>query len=364
MPRLVKIILDSNTFKYNRQENLIKIFRSELDDLRVFIETNKLAQSVELQIPEVAIQECLYSRLRDIDTTISEVKIKIEGLKTVKAKFGQVDCESPDYKSILERETKNTLKKLNIGTLKYAKSDVALIVDRAYHKIPPFMREKDSSDKGFKDSLMWLSILRDAKQNPSHDYILVSADRGFQQKDELEKEFTQYPEQKINFLSSTEELTTYLDKHFNLDLEIQNRNEEIKQEVKRLSGDIMVQFNTSLDREGFYAGGVLNRVTLLNSSDNTGKDQYNLKDLTDLSVSEIGSNMYRISAVLTVREVSKKIYNSWAIHEPGSVINFRHRTSDVKQFAIELTYHRNIQQIDLTSRSERSIYDPLMFEGN
>ena len=66
-------------------------------------------------------------------------------------------------------------------------------MNRAAKKIPPFQREGNSSDKGFKDTLVWLSILEYFKSNGENEVIFVSDDNGFRKETEtLYKEFEEH----------------------------------------------------------------------------------------------------------------------------------------------------------------------------
>ena len=64
------------------------------------------------------------------------------------------------------------------------------VLERAYKKIPPFSNVDNASDKGFKDSLIWLSLLSYFKENGENTVLFVSSDNGFKNNaDFLCKEF-------------------------------------------------------------------------------------------------------------------------------------------------------------------------------
>lgn len=71
------------------------------------------------------------------------------------------------------------------------------VLDRSYMKTPPFIQGE--TDKGFKDSLMWLSILDYFKSNGEDEVVFVSDDRGFKESKEfLCDEFAHETGKKIN----------------------------------------------------------------------------------------------------------------------------------------------------------------------
>lgn len=65
------------------------------------------------------------------------------------------------------------------------------IIDRANKRLPPFSAAKDASDKGFKDCLLWLSMLAFFKDNGEDEVVFVTDDKSaFRNNTEfLQKEF-------------------------------------------------------------------------------------------------------------------------------------------------------------------------------
>ena len=70
------------------------------------------------------------------------------------------------------------------------------IIERAFEKKPPFEGRDKKSDKGFKDALLWESILEFSSKHNQAKIIYYSKDNAFGE--ELEKEFAHnYPEASI-----------------------------------------------------------------------------------------------------------------------------------------------------------------------
>ena len=84
------------------------------------------------------------------------------------------------------------------------------IVNRALDKKPPFLGEDKASDKGFKDALLWESILDFTVKHENADIIFYTKDNGF--KDALVGEFTQtFPDASVTICSKEEEIRTKLE---------------------------------------------------------------------------------------------------------------------------------------------------------
>ena len=67
------------------------------------------------------------------------------------------------------------------------------VLDRAFKKLPLFSKADNASDKGFKDTLIWLSVLSYFKENGENTVFFVSGDKGFRDNAEiLCKEFKEF----------------------------------------------------------------------------------------------------------------------------------------------------------------------------
>lgn len=77
-------------------------------------------------------------------------------------------------------------------------STFSKILDRVYKKVPPFLSVDGASDKGFKDSLIWLSLLEFFKSSGEDDVVFVTNDNGFRKNtDALCKEFREFTRKSI-----------------------------------------------------------------------------------------------------------------------------------------------------------------------
>ncbi len=83
-----------------------------------------------------------------------------------------------------------------------SKSILETALDRANKKIPPFVVEA-KSDKGFKDTLIWLSILEYFKDNGENDVVFLTNDGGFLKASErLAAEFNERTGKNIEILEN------------------------------------------------------------------------------------------------------------------------------------------------------------------
>lgn len=107
-----------------------------------------------------------------------------------------------DYRSQLEARRQQYLNYNEVNLLPICNENrFSSIVNRALNKKAPFLGAKGSSDKGFKDAVIWESILEYALKNKG-DYIFISDDKGF--KEELILEFRQVTGLQIEILNKAE----------------------------------------------------------------------------------------------------------------------------------------------------------------
>lgn len=162
------LILDTNFIVENKKE-----FDSKY---------NNLSKTYDVYVSEVSINERVSQRWRELKKKYDDIeKIKLENndiVKNVYFKINFKDKASQDEK--ISRKAYKDLIQDKIIDMPSNTDLFSVVLDRAYKKIPPFINEENSSDKGFKDTLLWLSILayfRDKKI--SSKVYLVTNDNGF-----------------------------------------------------------------------------------------------------------------------------------------------------------------------------------------
>ncbi|MDR0462540.1 MAG: PIN domain-containing protein [Christensenellaceae bacterium] len=144
----------------------------------------------EITIEERIAQERIEIR-RDY-AKIEEVKSKYSHIADVSFKQSLEDR----IKTRVETLLKNYKSVIGDNIIKFDKSEkeFSLVLERAYDKIPPFSQssqgDKNPSDKGFKDTLLWFSLLRYFEKERGKEVILITNDNGFIKNAEyLQKEF-------------------------------------------------------------------------------------------------------------------------------------------------------------------------------
>lgn len=160
-----------------------------------FINNNGLSDFVELAIPKIAFDELKKQKLRSY---FSDFKIFSE-IQTLLTKLPYANKDKiviPDtgfnyQQHIEEKATKylstKKIRVIEIPDNEHLKDVFQRIINRALNTKPPFQKHGDRSDVGFKDALIWESILSYPHIGDFDKVILFTNDNCFS--GECEKEF-------------------------------------------------------------------------------------------------------------------------------------------------------------------------------
>lgn len=153
---------------------------------------DKLKEKFSVYITQVSIDERIAQNCRDLKAQFDEAeKCKVKFIHFATISFKKTyEEESEFYQEGMQTKYENYFGD-NIIPFTKGGETLTTIIDRANRRLPPFSAAKDASDKGFKDCLLWLSMLAYFKDNGEDDVIFVTDDKSaFRNNTEyLQKEF-------------------------------------------------------------------------------------------------------------------------------------------------------------------------------
>lgn len=171
---MICVFLDSNILHSKSTDFTKARFAEKLEELIGEIEVNDLYTYVKLVIPQLVISELRRQQIDDCSEVVRTLrKIKVTN---------QVIELPQDYEKICDLIFDETLDRLHDGTVKvdvapYPPNEVLQgLIQRAISKDPPFEGKEKESDKGFKDALIWESLLDYKRLNPKNILVLYSRD--------------------------------------------------------------------------------------------------------------------------------------------------------------------------------------------
>lgn len=149
---------------------------------------------VVLAIPSVVWNEMEKQIIEKHDELLISYKSTIT--KRIFPEYSIVENLGIDYPQYIKKQIDTYKSEISNGINKVMELPVASkgrfesIVNRAFNKLPPFEGKDKKSDKGFKDALLWESILEFALNNSNSRIIYYSKDNAFDEI--LLKEFTEF----------------------------------------------------------------------------------------------------------------------------------------------------------------------------
>jgi hypothetical protein len=169
-------------------------FGSEFKQMASFIKSNGLTEFIDIAVPEIAIQELLQQKIESYERdceNLSAIKTRLSELMAaenvqIELPAATVDCRSHLVPKVDTFVNGNGVKVMELPDARL--SDIFKeVMQRAIEKQPPFKQSNKSSDIGFKDVIIWESILNYSSLSNYEKLIFISGDGIFdvQCKDEF-----------------------------------------------------------------------------------------------------------------------------------------------------------------------------------
>lgn len=204
------LVFDTNVL-YVKYENIPNFsdfsfsgtFNSFLDE----IEELDIYDTVSVSIPDIVWLESKQQNIEAYNKKIEEVQNAHR--KTCLPFHKLIIDETKNYEDYLDLQIENykeglRQRQVKVESLKLPSRDrYGSIIKRALEKRPPFEGKDKKSDKGFKDTLLWESIIEYKKQNRTAKIILYTNDAIFN--NELQMEFKNLFDDEILIFGSKNE---------------------------------------------------------------------------------------------------------------------------------------------------------------
>lgn len=171
---MISIVLDTNILFSNGTDFTKAQFYDKVDEVIGELESNDLYDEIQILIPQIVIDELFVQQMDKYNESIN----KIRNLKLPNVTIGYLD----DYEKFLRNLFSEAIKLLSNGQVRFKiidyPQDIALpyIISRAIRKGAPFEGKEKASDKGFKDVILWESLLLYKQQHATDTMILFSKD--------------------------------------------------------------------------------------------------------------------------------------------------------------------------------------------
>ena len=190
------IIFDTNALYLRSKDFATFSVNKRVLDLKGKIELRDVVDEFIILVPEVSVEELFIQQLNEFEQSKNELQDKYSSFKSIDTI--NLKISDFEYEQFLEAEKEKFLSGNNIFKIPICnESRFKEIVKRALRKQPPFEGKDKQSDKGFKDVLIWESILEYSEDNQFNIHF-VTNDKGFKQT--LIKEFKSRVGREIKFI--------------------------------------------------------------------------------------------------------------------------------------------------------------------
>ena len=294
------LIFDTNALfqAYERKADFTAFsFNATFENVIDMINKLDIYNQVTIAIPSVVWNEMEKQIIEKHDELLKNYKNTIS--KKLFPEYSICENSEINYPEYIKNKIEEYKKEISKGVNEVIEIPIASnnrfesIVNRAFSKLPPFEGKDKKSDKGFKDALLWESVLEFALKHPKSKIIYYSKDNAFG--NFLLKEFTESVADSLLFICKNEdEVKTQLemwakeiDKYSYQPIEDFDENKEI---VEWLNSE---DFITQIMSRGF---GLVENGRLISSTTAHLIDIDNIECMT----SNEDSKEYYIEGVLQV----------------------------------------------------------------
>jgi len=354
-----KIFLDTNRL-FNKNAPLNEVFNYQIPELVSFLEENGIREIVDICLPEIVVKERVQHKLEEISKNLDILNNSIENLKSVGHSEAVVSARD-DYKTTIEKNADDFISLNGIVKVPMPSISKEELIDRAITKLRPF---KDN-DIGFKDTLIYLSIVEDAlKEEEEICYIFCTHDQGFTE--DVLTEFRELTRKELFVLPDMPKVREKLDELVPLKLRLKERNKKLENIVLRRTGDLMLAINQTLNEQhgtSIFPSYTVQKPLVFRSiysstamSSYPSEEEkiigYNFNELTFNRFDELDANNFKVvvEVVTDIKYSSQEsASDSWVMGSTsGSMWQVPFRKTN-KTFNVEVRCNLNDDEISVVS---------------
>lgn len=283
------IIVDTNMLGYYKRDNLIcsnfnylAVCKEMFLGLIRFLKDNGLTQNISIVVPKVVFEELKKQQEKSYLTQL----IKLKGSFSKYADLPGFNLEIPDlnYSKHLEQKSGGFVSKYGITQLDYPDNGVLpKLISRVLNREKPFYKKESNKDSGFKDALIWESILDYAERHKEEEIIFLTKDTDFKDA-KLSQEFKERTGRDLKVIDNLTDIKTFLDETQQLNLDFAWIRNSFSQTIRETLYRVLRE-----NFDGIAVNGCLFRV----------RDFRVGKDLIDINRTDKGR--YELRVMIRVR---------------------------------------------------------------
>jgi len=354
MGQIYKIIFDTNILWLDNENKISSLVNYSIKDSVKFVKDNNINKNVFLAIPEIVFQERIEQILEQVEEVIKKIQNGIKALEPFGVKVSEKSYKK-NFRSKIVKSFERLLKDSKIGILITPKYNQKKLIGRALQKKKPF---SGKGDKGLKDTLIWFTILDDAKKNKNINYVLCTSNEIDFDSKELIEEFIKVNNKSFKIVNNLGDLKQFLDNELDLKLKLKELYAKTENEIRQKIGEIMVQFhNIQLPQKEGGPLSLLNRpfrdqyymtqsaMTIAAWGEKAEVLGYDFIDIKLSNIDELKSGYYEIEANLIVEPKYKNVPREFGAYSFGGGIDDYEKIKKTESHDISFYYDQTKKSI-------------------
>jgi len=208
-------------------------------DFKMFVDEygkNKIL----VYIPEIVRDERIEQNSRKFQKHKERIIESYKKIAESGLKLNLTKLELFNYKKEIKDKLNKTIKEKGLKLIKAPKVDSKVLFKRFFECKKPFI--DTTTEKGFKDTYIWLSVINFSK-NRTQDKIIFITQNDNDFTGHLKKEFKKLFGTEIEIFYNFESAKEYIDTEFKLDLQLKKQYCTIERIVSENIGKIMFELN-------------------------------------------------------------------------------------------------------------------------
>ncbi len=213
------IVLDSNSLGDYRKNRLdcpnfkyLSVKKDCFLNLINFVSENNFARNVKIAVPRIVLEEIQKQQkdmFRSQEQKLEQTFLPFQGLEG----FSLIKPKNFNYEEFLDITCNNFVGKYNLIPIDFPDNLVLpKLIKKVINKDKPFY--KNEADSGFKDAILWESLLKYAKEHPNERYILLTNDNALKD-DSLKSEFESETHTKLEIKENLADVKSFLQEVIN-----------------------------------------------------------------------------------------------------------------------------------------------------
>jgi hypothetical protein len=233
MPDNYAIVIDTNALGDYKKGNLVcknfkylSVGKFIFLELIKYIRDNNLSDRINLVVPKIVLEELKEQQKKEFHKDIKKLDANFAQFSELEG-FNIRKPTTLNYEDLLSNTSGSFMRTHNIKILDYPDNSILpKLINKAIKKYKPFYKRNDS-DSGFKDAILWESLLHYAKNNNTQKFILFSDDSDFNE-EHLLTEFRTEVGTDLQIKQTLAEVKSFVE-------EVVNQNNEFNEVLKLVS---------------------------------------------------------------------------------------------------------------------------------